>query len=348
MKKLALTSMGFAISFSCAQAHAAPQALAALKADAQAINNATVIAGLLVSAGSRYSYAGYSGQRGAGMGPQVADNPFGGGDYKGGTLLCPNPLWRAVTKPLSVGVLNLAGNAEALGYSVQTLTTHWQEDLIRLMEAQTRAGVSSAVTQSEVNRADTALAALLKATGQQIQDAMQPGTTNLVNLPKGNQGGIGNIPAPASVTLTQSATALTGLGWTKLPEFCPSSNAGCSAVVVAPPKVCPAYTASIGSQSIESAALAMARQAIADDPAMQTALAPAMGASALAVPTQTLHAVNDSNYTFVAPSFSARIALTRALAHDVAATATDIQPILSSLRSFNNLAQQITQQEATR
>lgn len=347
---ITMTALAAAMTLALGTAHAATQptqaqALANLKADAQALSDAAVVAQTLVRVGNNYAagFSAYATTQGAGAGQTLTYAPAG---LRAGAVLCPNPVWVAATKPLAVGGLNVAGNAMALGYSLQVLATHWSQDLTNLMEAEGATGAANTQSESVLllnEQASHALAALLNVVGAQTQSAMNPQTTTLAYLPRGQVTGVGDAPVPSEAAVTGSPNLATALGWTKLPERC-VGNSGCSPVDAPLPQVCPTDAASIPMQTIGQMTEAVAQQAIADEPSMSGLLSPIIGASVLAPPTQQITASNDSTYSFTAPNFNSRVAMMQTLQKDVVGAAGYIQPILSALDAFNAIAQQITTQ----
>lgn len=306
-----------------------------MNADATAVNNANSTAQALVYASNSYKKS-FSKYIYSAMEGPIASASLDQPNSIPGVVLCPNPLWNRIGKPLAISALNMAGDAEALGYGLETVSVNWDQDIIYLME-------DNYIKNTDNMQADKQLSSTLMIAGNQISDAMNPQTSKLVHLPFNQTVGIGNIYLPPS-SFSQTGEHVQGLGWLTLPEICypDLKNDPCDPVVAPVPDVCSVESASMQNLDILSMSQNLLNRTMVDAPDLQPTLKPLEGGSMLNIPQQTICATNDSSYCFSAPNFSARVQLMNAINHDVSNIGQYISPVTTSLNNFNVTVQGIT------
>lgn len=204
------------------QADTVAQLQSQLQAESTAYENLAVVwQELQVQFGQ---YAGelntLSDQEYSGPGEQVPV-PVDGKIEPGNPLyLCPNPLWRAVTYPIDVSAMNLAGDAYETAYAMEADAINWANTVDNLIVAQEQAGDSTStqlmtVGSQEVN----GIVPLLKNVGNTLQSA-----TSLTPLPFTSwEAGQGQVIELSGVT----SQVTPGWNCSDMPKLLPGVDVYC-------------------------------------------------------------------------------------------------------------------------
>lgn len=325
-----LISLLCTVSAASAPGLAVADPLSAMQADAQAINAMAQTWPVLQSAASSYGQlAPYASATWAGRGPIVTT------DW-GYREQCHNTRWDTTTQYLVTGGLNIAGDAEAEAYAIQSVTTDFQQQLSDYLVSLVQSGNSQEEALANQLMAQkgpllaslNALTGLLDQTGNQLSNAMGPNTT-LQPLPISQwQAGIGDAPNLAQVQYLPGPKNGAPVGWYDgIPPTSPLARLL---------DVCPTGTASLPVLHLQSSVLQAAAQAVADEPDLAQLLQPLERGSTWSAPgilTLGLGGINPVREQLVA-----------ALAADETGIAGYMAPITAPLQQYNQEVQQIEAQ----
>ncbi|MBU2818053.1 hypothetical protein HF282_11275, partial [Acidithiobacillus ferrooxidans] len=247
--------------------------LSQMQADAAAIQQIGATWSQIQSASRNYAaLAPFAAQEWAGQGPTVVV-PLGGVEQ------CHNTHWDSVTQGLVTGGMNLAGDAEAEAYALQTVTMDFQQQLANYMVQQTQLGNSAAVNRltalnGPLTQSMRTLSGLLDTAGNQVAAAMGPSTA-MHPLPITVwQAGIGNVPNLAAVQYLAGPNDGAPIGWSVMPL----------SAIARLVDVCPTGTGSIPMLPLAAPVLSAAQQAMVDAPDLASALQPLESGSSYTIP----------------------------------------------------------------
>lgn len=298
--------------------------LSSMQADATAIAQMSATWSQLQSTAQQYAaLAPYAAQEWAGAGPTVFV-PFGGVEQ------CHNTHWDSVTSGLITGGLNIAGDAEAEAYAIQTVTVDFQQQLSDYEVAQVQAGNSALVSQlnaqnGPLQAALNSLMSLMTTTGNQMAAALSPGTA-LQQLPISQwQAGIGNVPNLSQIQYIAGPSDGAPIGWYTLP----------SSPLAKMIDKCPTGTGTVPMLPLAAPVMANVQQMLTDSPSMASSVQSIEGGSSYTLPGGGFM-IGGLN-----PAYSARMRLVSALAADMTPLAGYMQPIASPLTLYNQQVQQI-------
>ncbi|MDD3760643.1 MAG: hypothetical protein PHO57_07410 [Acidithiobacillus sp.] len=299
--------------------------LARMQADASAIAQIATTWSQLASAAQGYAQlAPYAAQEWAGRGP-VVHTLFGGVEQ------CHNTRWDSVTSNLITGGLNIAGDAEAEAYAIQTVATDFQQQLSDYEVQQVRAGNTAVVDEIDqqngpLQQSLNTLMSLLNTTGNQVAAALSPGSA-LHPLPISHwQAGIGNVPNLSAVQYIPGPNDGAPIGW-----FVPPSSSLARLV-----DKCPTGTGSIPMLQLDAPVMAGVNQMLADAPSMATAVQPIENGS-----SYTLPGGNGGVLTGIDPEYALRMNLVSALAANMQPLAGYMSPISTPLALYEKQVQTI-------
>ncbi|MHB1643685.1 MAG: hypothetical protein ACYCS8_13720 [Acidithiobacillus sp.] len=302
--------------------------LSQMQADAAAIQQIGATWSQIQSASRNYAaLAPFAAQEWAGQGPTVVA-PLGGVEQ------CHNTKWDSVTGNLVTGGMNLAGDAEAEAYALQTVTVDFQEQLANYMVQQTQLGNSAVVNRltalnGPLMQALNTLSGLLDTAGNQVAAAMGPSTT-MHPLPITVwQAGIGNVPNLAAVQYLAGPNDGAPIGWSVMP-LSPLARLV---------DVCPTGTGSIPMLPLAAPVLSAAQQAVADAPDLASALQPLESGSSYTIPGGSL--AGGGTLAALDGYYQTRMNLVQALAADMQPLAGYMQPIDQPLSLYQQQVQQI-------
>ena len=309
---------------SSASVSADEQALQSVNAEIQATaRNWPQIAAAAQSYGALANYASESG-----IGPVVRNEM----DER---EQCHNAYWDNEIPQLVTGAMNIAGDAEAQAYAIQSIATAWAQDAGNLLDAQVQRDARAqnpnfSAVQSEVTQevaAANALNGMLNSVTNQIVAATGPNST-LQPLPISNwQVAVGDYPNLSAVQWNAGPADGAPIGWylDETPGF-----RGFARLV----DVCPTGTASIPMESDATTISAMQM-------AEQEELGLAQEIPAL--PSGSTWSSNSIWDSYEAADYRWRVQLVQTLANDMPRIAGYMSPVTGAFQSFAQTANQLTQ-----